>query len=148
MPADDILLDAEDHMEKALDHLKHELRGVRTGRANPALGEFVKVDYYRSPTHPKAIPSHNRPGRANPAMVEFVKVDYYGSPTDLKAIASINVPEPTQLLIKPFSPGDMKAIERAINDAKLPMTPHSDGKTLRLTLPSMSQEVRLRMAGQ
>ena len=117
MPADDILLDCEEHMDKALEHLKHELRGVRTGRASPA-------------------------------MVESVKVDYYGSPTDLKAIASINVPEPTQLLIKPFSPGDLKAIERAINDAKLPMTPHSDGKTLRLTLPPMSQDVRLKMAGQ
>ena len=117
MPVDDILLDCEDHMEKAIEHLKHELRGVRTGRASPA-------------------------------MVENVKVDYYGSPTDLKAIASINVPEPTQLLIKPFSPGDLKAIERAINDAKLPMTPHSDGKTLRLTLPAMSQDVRLKMAGQ
>ena len=117
MPADDILLDCEDPMAKAIEHLKHELRGVRTGRANPA-------------------------------MVESVKVDYYGSPTDLKSIASINVPEATQLLIKPFSPGDMKAIERAINDAKLPMTPHSDGKTLRLTLPPMSQEVRLKMAAQ
>ena len=117
MPADDILMDCEEHMEKAIEHLKHELRSVRTGRANPA-------------------------------MVESVKVDYYGSPTDLKAIASINVPEATQLLIKPFAPGDMKAIERAINDAKLPMTPHSDGKTLRLTLPPMSQEVRLKMAGQ
>ncbi len=117
MPADDILLDCEEHMEKAIEHLKHELRSVRTGRANPA-------------------------------MVESVKVDYYGSPTDLKAIASINVPEATQLLIKPFSPGDMKAIERAINDAKLPMTPHSDGKTLRLTLPPMSQDVRLKMAAQ
>ena len=117
MPADDILLDCEEHMEKAIEHLKHELRGVRTGRANPA-------------------------------MVESVKVDYYGSPTDLRAIASINVPEATQILIKPFSPGDLKAIERAINDAKLPMTPHSDGKTLRLTLPPMSQEVRLKMAAQ
>jgi ribosome recycling factor len=117
MPADDILLDAEDHMEKAIEHLKHELRGVRTGRANPA-------------------------------MVENVKVDYYGSPTDLRSIASINVPESTQILIKPFSPGDLKAIERAINDAKLPMTPHSDGKTLRLTLPPMSQDVRVKMAAQ
>lgn len=117
MPADDILLDCEEHMEKAIEHLKHELRGIRTGRANPA-------------------------------MVENVKVDYYGSPTDLRSIASINVPEPTQLLIKPFSPGDLKAIERAINDAKLPMTPHSDGRTLRLTLPPMSQDVRLKMAGQ
>ncbi len=117
MPVDDILLDCEEHMDKALEHLKHELRGIRTGRANPA-------------------------------MVESVKVDYYGSPTELRSIASINVPEPTQLLIKPFSPGDMKAIERAINDAKLPMTPHSDGKTLRLTLPPMSQDVRVKMAGQ
>jgi ribosome recycling factor len=117
MPADDILLDCEEHMEKAIEHLKHELRSVRTGRANPA-------------------------------MVESVKVDYYGSPTDLRSIASINVPEATQILIKPFSPGDMKAIERAINDAKLPMTPHSDGRQLRLTLPPMSQEVRLRMAAQ
>jgi ribosome recycling factor len=117
MPADDILLDCEEQMDKAVEHLKHELRSIRTGRANPA-------------------------------MVESVKVDYYGSPTDLKSIASINVPEATQILIKPFSPGDLKAIERAINDAKLPMTPHSDGRMLRLTLPPMSQDVRLRMAAQ
>ena len=117
MPADDILLDAEEHMEKALDHLKHELRGVRTGRANPA-------------------------------MVEFVKVDYYGSPTPIKNIASISVPEATQLLIKPFSPGDLKAIEKGINDSKIGLTPHSDGRQIRLTLPPLSQERRQQLAGQ
>ena len=117
MPADDILLDTEDHMEKAIEHLKHELRGVRTGRASPA-------------------------------MVENIKVEYYGTPTDLKAIASIMVPEATQILIKPFSPGDLKWIEKAINEAKLPLTPHSDGKQLRLILPPMSQETRLKMAAQ
>ncbi len=117
MPVDDVLLDAEMHMDKAIEHLLHELRAIRTGRATPAL-------------------------------VEHLHVDYYGTPTPIKNIASISVPEATQLLIKPFSPGDMKAIERAINDAKLPMTPHSDGKTLRLTLPPMSQEVRLKMAAQ
>ena len=116
MPVDDVLLDCEEHMEKAIDHLKHELRGIRTGRASPAL-------------------------------VEYVKVDYYGSPTDLKSIASISIPEATQILIKPFSPGDLKAIEKAINDSKLNLTPHSDGKSLRLILPSMSQEVRLKMVG-
>jgi ribosome recycling factor len=115
MPADDILLDCEEGMEKAVDHLKHELRSIRTGRASPA-------------------------------MVENVKVDYYGSPTDLKAIASISVPEATQLLIKPFSPGDLKAIEKAISDSKIQATPRSDGKTLRLILSPMSQEVRLKMA--
>ena len=117
MPVDDILLDTEDHMDKALEHLKHELRSVRTGRASPA-------------------------------MVENVKVEYYGTPTDLKAIAAIMVPEATQILIKPFSPGDLKWIEKAINESKLPLTPHSDGKQLRLILPPMSQETRLKMAAQ
>ena len=87
----------------------------------------------------------SRTGRASPALVENVKVDYYGSPTDLRSIASISIPEATQILIKPFSPGDMKAIEKAINDSKLNLTPHSDGKQLRLILPPMSQEVRLKM---
>ena len=117
MPVDDILLDCEMHMEKAVEHLQHELRGVRTGRASPAL-------------------------------VEHVQVDYYGSPTSLKSIAAISVPEATQLLIKPFNPGDMKSIERAINDSKLGLTPHSDGKQLRLILPPMSQERRQQMVGQ
>ena len=58
------------------------------------------------------------------------------------------VPEATQILIKPFSPGDLKWIEKAINEAKLPLTPHSDGKQLRLILPPMSQETRLKMAAQ
>jgi ribosome recycling factor len=117
MAIDDILLEAEMHMEKALDHLHHELRSIRTGRASPAI-------------------------------VENLKVDYYGSPTELRSIASISVPEATQLLIKPFSPGDIKAIEKAINDSKIGLTPHSDGKQIRLMLPSLSQERRLQLAGQ
>jgi ribosome recycling factor len=117
MPLDDILIDAEMHMEKASDHLLHELRGIRTGRASPGL-------------------------------VEHIKVDYYGSPTDLRSIAAISIPEATQILIKPFSPGDMHAIEKAINDSKIGLTPHSDGKQLRLVLPSLSQERRLQLAGQ
>jgi ribosome recycling factor len=117
MPQEDILFDCEEHMEKAVEHLKHELRSIRTGRATPAL-------------------------------VENVKVEYYGTPTELRSIASISVPEATQLLIKPFSPGDMKAIEKAINDSKIGLTPHSDGKTLRLMLPPLSQERRLQLVGQ
>ena len=117
MPVDDVLLDTEMAMDKAIDHLQHELRGIRTGRATPAL-------------------------------VEHIQVDYYGSPTALKSIASISVPEATQLLIKPFSPQDLKSIEKAINDSKIGLTPHSDGKTLRLMLPPLSQERRLQLAGQ
>lgn len=117
MPVDDILLDCEEHMEKAVDHLKHELRSVRTGRASPAL-------------------------------VEHLHVMYYDTPTPLKSIASISVPEATQLLIKPFSPSDLKSIEKAIGESKLGLTAHSDGKQLRLNLPPMSQERRIQLAGQ
>ena len=119
MPADDILLDCEEQMEKALDHLKHELRAVRTGRASPAL-------------------------------VEHIHVDYYGTPTPLKSIATISVPEATQLLIKPFSPGDAKAIEKAIGDSKSSVSRPTQRRQalLALMLPSMSQERRLQMVGQ
>jgi ribosome recycling factor len=117
MALDDALLEGEMNMEKAIEHLQHELRGVRTGRASPAL-------------------------------VENIKVDYYGSATDLRSIASISVPEPAQLLIKPFSPGDLKAIEKAISESKIGLTPHSDGKQLRLSLPAMSQDRRLQLVGQ
>ena len=117
MPVDDVLMDCEMHREKAVEHLQHELRGLRTGRASPAL-------------------------------VEDIRVDYYGSPTALKSIAQINVPEATQLMIKPFSPADMKAIEKAISDSKLGLTPHSDGRALYLKLPPLSQERRLQLVGQ
>jgi ribosome recycling factor len=117
MPVDDVLLDCEMHMEKAVEHLQQELRGIRTGRASPAL-------------------------------VEHLKVDYYGTPTDLRSIAAISIPEATQILVKPFSPQDLKAIEKAIGDAKLGLTPHSDGKQLRMNLPALSQERRLQLVGQ
>src|SRR6185369_5039818 len=117
MPLDDILMDCEEHMEKAAEHVKQELKGIRTGRATPAL-------------------------------VEHMKVDYYGAMTDLKSIASISVPEATQLLIRPFSPNDIKAIEKGINDSKIGLTPHSDGRQIRLTLPPLSQERRLQLVGQ
>src|SRR5438270_1851278 len=117
MPLDDILFDCEEAMEKTIEHLRHELRGVRTGRASPAL-------------------------------VENIQVDYYGTPTDIRNIAGISIPEATQILIKPFNAGDLKSIEKAINDSKIGLTPHSDGKQLRLMLPPLSQERRLQLAGQ
>lgn len=58
---DTILLEAEEAMEKALDYLKSELRGVRTGRATPAMVEFVKVDYYGSMTDLKALAAISTP---------------------------------------------------------------------------------------
>ncbi len=58
---DTILLEAEETMTKAVDYLKHELRGIRTGRASPALVEYLKVDYYGSPTDLKALASISTP---------------------------------------------------------------------------------------
>ena len=115
MPLDDILMDCEEQMEKALTHLNHELRGVRTGRASPAL-------------------------------VENLMVDYYGTPTSLKSIAVINVPEATQLMIKPFNPSDIKAIDKAISDSKLNLPTSSDGRAIRLNLPPMSGDRRNQLA--
>jgi ribosome recycling factor len=66
----------------------------------------------------------------------------------LRSIASISIPEATQILVKPFSPGDLRAIEKAINDSKIGLTAHSDGKQLRLMLPPLSQERRQQLAGQ
>ncbi|MDH3583088.1 MAG: ribosome recycling factor [Phycisphaerae bacterium] len=57
MDIDEILLDCEDRMDKAVDHLSQELRGIRTGRASPALVEFIKVDYYGSMTDLRQLAS-------------------------------------------------------------------------------------------
>lgn len=61
MGADDILLDAEERMEKAVDHLKSSLTGIRTGRANPGLVDSVRVEVYGSPTPLKQIASVGAP---------------------------------------------------------------------------------------
>src|SRR5207244_9783803 len=89
-----------------------------------------------------------RDGRDRPGLAGVLRVDYCGTQTPLKSIASISVPEATQLLIKPFSPQDIKAIEKAINDSKIGLSPHSDGRQIRLMLPPLSQERRLQLVGQ
>lgn len=55
MDLDEILMTAEEAMEKAVEYLKHELRGIRTGRASTALVEFIKVNYYGSPTDLRSL---------------------------------------------------------------------------------------------
>lgn len=61
MTPDGILKDAQQHMEKSIDYLKRELRGLRTGRASTALVEFIKVDYYGSPTDLKSLAAISTP---------------------------------------------------------------------------------------
>jgi ribosome recycling factor len=114
---DETLLTVEEQMESALEYLRKEFRGLRTGRASAGL-------------------------------VDHVKVDYYGSPTDLRQLASISTPESNLILIKPFDPNSMKEIERAIQASDVGITPASDGKVIRLSVPPLSMERRDQLIGQ
>ncbi len=83
-----------------------------------------------------------RTGRATPALVDRLTVEYYGTPTPLRQLATFSVPEPRQILIKPFDPASMKDIERAIQASDLGLTPSNDGKSIRLNLPPLTEERR------
>ena len=111
MPIDDVLLDAEERMEKAVDVFQDSLRGIRTGTASAGL-------------------------------VDSIRVDYYGSPTPLLQLAQIAVPDPQLIVIKPYDPSSLDAIERAIQTSDLGINPQTDGKVVRLAVPALSQERR------
>jgi len=117
MTYDEILLDVEERMEKAVEVLKSALAGIRTGRANPGL-------------------------------VDSLKVEAYGSPTPMKQLASVGAPEPTQIVIRPYDPGTLKDIEKAIIASELGFNPQSDGQVIRINIPALSTEVRRKMVGR
>ncbi len=83
-----------------------------------------------------------RTGRAHPALVEKLSVEYFGMPTPLMQLATISVPEPRQILIRPFDASTTRAIERAIQASDLGLTPNNDGKAIRLNLPPLTEERR------
>ena len=83
-----------------------------------------------------------RTGRASAALLDRIHVDYYGTPTPLKQLATINVPEPRMLTIQPFDPTSLKAIEKAIQESDLGLTPSNDGKVIRLPIPQLTEERR------
>jgi len=87
-----------------------------------------------------------RTGRASPALVERLLVEYYGSPTPLMQVASISIPEPRQILIRPFETNMIKPIERAILASDLGLTPNNDGKAIRLNLPPLNEQRRRDLA--
>jgi ribosome recycling factor len=83
-----------------------------------------------------------RTGRASTGLVDKMLVDYYGTPTQLQELALISIPEPQLITIRPFDPGSMKQIERAILQSDLGLTPNNDGKLIRLQIPSLTEERR------
>ncbi len=113
MPLDDVILETQDLMEKAVDFLKQELRGVRTGQASTGLVDTLKVE-----------------------------VESYGSSMTLKELAGIGVADGNVIVIKPYDPSTLKDISRAIEKSEIGINPQSDGKMIRLPVPPLSTERR------
>ncbi len=119
MALDDILLEAEDQMEQATDFLKQEFRAVRTGRATTGLVDSLKVD-----------------------------VESYGTTMSLKELATLAVAEGNMIVIKPFDPGTLKDIQRAIEKSEIGINPQNDGKMIRLPVPPLSTERRKQLVAR
>jgi ribosome recycling factor len=87
-----------------------------------------------------------RTGRASPALLERVHVDYYGTATPLNQLAVISAPEPQLLTVRPYDPGSLAEIERAILKSELGLTPSNDGRIIRLPIPRLTEERRQELA--
>jgi ribosome recycling factor len=83
-----------------------------------------------------------RTGRATPALVERVMVEYYGSQVPLQQLAGFQVPEARQLIVKPHDRSTLGAIEKAIRDSDLGISPSNDGVVIRLNIPALTEERR------
>ena len=83
-----------------------------------------------------------RAGRANPNILNKTKVEYYGVPTPMQQLANITVPEARTLMIAPWEPSLVKAIEKAILNSDLGLTPNNDGKNIILNFPELTEERR------
>ena len=83
-----------------------------------------------------------RTGRASVAMLDTIRVDYYGTPTPLNQIGNLSVPDPTLILLQPWDPSLLPAIEKAIRTSDLDLNPQNDGKIIRIPVPSLTEERR------
>jgi ribosome recycling factor len=102
-------------MDSAIDHVRKELAGLRTGRASVNL-------------------------------LDPVQVEAYGSVMPLNQVATLSVPEPTLIVAQPFDPSLLSAVERAIQKSNLGLNPASDGKTIRIPIPALTEERRKEMS--
>ncbi len=116
MDPQESLLEVEDAMQKALEHLTHDFATVRTGKASPTLLENIDVF-----------------------------VHSYGSQMKLKQLAVISVPEPRLLNVSPFDPSTTQEIERAIRESKLGLNPVAADRSIRVPIPELSEERRVEM---
>lgn len=98
--------------------------------------------------HSKDMLKNIRTSRASSALVEHVRVDYYGTLTPLSQLAQITVPEARTLVIKPFDAGVVKEVEKALMKSDIGISPDSDGKVIRLTMPPLSGDQRKKYAAK
>ncbi len=83
-----------------------------------------------------------RTGRAQPGLIEGLHVDYFGTLTLVKQLANISIPDPKTIMIQPWDPSVIPEIEKAIFNSKMGGSPSNDGKIVRVTIPSLSEERR------
>jgi len=100
-----------EHMNKAIEHLSHELAIIRTGRASAAL-------------------------------LDSIKVDYYGSLTPIKQVATVSVPDAKTIMVQPFQPNLLSAVDKALRASDLGLTPNNDGHVIRLPIPALTEDRR------
>jgi ribosome recycling factor len=89
-----------------------------------------------------------RTGRATPGLVESVRVEMYGSMMPLKQCATVSVPEPQQLLIRPFDASQIGSLVKAIQSSDVGLAPNSDGRVIRLNVPPLSTERRKQLVSR
>ena len=110
-----------------------------------AMNEMIvpyKEHMDKSVSHLKNELAAIRAGRANPAVLDKLSVDYYGTPTKINAMAAVAVSEARVLVITPWDPSTIKAINKAILASDIGINPQSDGRVIRLVFPPLTEEKR------
>ncbi len=83
-----------------------------------------------------------RTGRASPSLLDRVIVDYYGANTPLNQLATVSAPEARLITVQPYDKSSIKAVEKAINESDVGLTPSNDGNLIRLAVPELTEERR------
>ncbi|MCM1372696.1 MAG: ribosome recycling factor [Bacteroides sp.] len=92
--------------------------------------------------------AHIRAGKANTKILDGIRVDSYGSMVPLNNVASINTPDARTIAIKPWDKSMFRAIEKAIMDSDVGITPDNNGEIIRLAIPPLTEERRKQLAKQ
>ena len=112
-----------------IDELLEDAKGRMAKSVDSSRGELATV----------------RTGRASPHLLDRIVVDYYGNPTPLKQLANIAATDARLLTVTPFDKGSLGAVEKAIQESDVGLTPSNDGNVIRLSIPEMTEERRREM---